>query len=208
MDLGAVAETWAADGFVVLPEYLPPDDLHSAVRDLPSLFPTADEFHDGVDPVRNARFLGDEFNGIDSFPFASRALNLLAVCDELIDLTTALLGERDVRLYSAEAWAKYEGAADYEQDLHRDYLNHTILVPSRAPEFQQVECFLFLSDVTPELGAPRMVARSDTVDGLPAKPNFFPRTDSEDNGDEFVAGKGRPDLYAREVAATGAAGTV
>lgn len=208
MDLAAAARTWAADGFVVLPDYLPAEDLHAAVRDLPLLFPTADEFHDSVDPGRNARFHGDEFNGIDAFPFAGPGLNRLVVCDALVDLATVFLGNPEVRLYSAEAWAKYEGAADYDQHLHRDYLNHTVLVPSRAPEFQQVECFVFLSDVTAELGAPRMVARSPETDALPAKPNFFPRHDSGDSGDEFVATEGRPDLYAQEVVATGNAGTV
>lgn len=208
MDLAAAAETWASDGFVVLPEYLPADELNAAVRDLPSLFPSGEEFHDAVDPARRARFLGDEFNGIDSFPFPSQPLNRLVACDALIDLATTFLQERNVRLYAAEAWAKYEGAADYEQDLHRDYLNHTLLVPSRAPQFRHLECFVFLSDVTAELGAPRMVARSNDTDALPAKPNFFPRTDSSDSGNGFVATTGRPDLYAREIAATGRAGTV
>ncbi|HJR39093.1 MAG TPA: hypothetical protein VJ819_11995 [Nocardioidaceae bacterium] len=68
MDLAAVAETWEADGFVVLPEYLPAGDVHAAIRDLPLLFPTGDGFHDAVDPARNARFADDEFNGIDSSP--------------------------------------------------------------------------------------------------------------------------------------------
>jgi hypothetical protein len=208
MDLAAVAERWVANGFVVLPHHLPAEDLDPAVRDLPLLFPTGEEFHDAVDPVRNARFLGDEFNGIDSFPFASQALNRLVVCEGLIELAATLLGDRALRLYSAEAWAKYEGAADYDQDLHRDYLNHTMLVPSRAARFQQVEFFVFLSDVTAELGAPRMVPRSSITDALPARPNFFPRTDSAGTGDAFVATSGRADLYAKEVAATGKPGTV
>jgi hypothetical protein len=207
MDLAQAAETWAEDGFVVLPEYLPTTALNEAVGELPSLFPTGEEFHDHTDPGRNARFLGDEFNGIDSFPFASRALNHLPVCDALIDLATTFLDVEDVRLYSAEVWAKFEGAADYDQNLHRDYLNHTILVPSTAPGFRQLECFVFLSDVTVELGAPRMVARSPETEALPARPNFFPRTDTS-SGDPFVSSKGRPDLYAHEVAATGKAGTV
>jgi hypothetical protein len=206
MDLMRAAESWAENGFVVLPEYLPVEDLQAAVHALPRLFPTGDEFHDRVDPERNARFFGDEFNGIDSFPFASPALNRLPVCDALIDLATTFLGQ-DVRLYSAEAWAKYERAADYEQDLHRDYLNHTILVPSTAPEFRQLECFVFLTDVTAELGAPRMVARSPQTDALPARPNFFPRVDTSSGG-PFVSSHGRPDLYAQEVAATEQAGTV
>ena len=103
---------------------------------------------------------------------------------------------------------KYEGAANYDQDLHRDYLNHTILAPSSAPEYRQVEFFVFLSDVTPELGAPRMVPRSTVTDELPAKPNFFPAAAVSDDNDGFVAAAGRPDLYERETPASGPAGTV
>jgi len=175
------------------------------------MFPSGDDFHDAVDPQRNARFIGDEFNGIDSFPFASPALNRIPVCDALVSLAETLLDDTDIRLYSAEAWAKYEGAADYDQDLHRDYLNHTIVVPSSAPAFRQVEVFVFLCDVTTELGAPRMVPRSSITDALPAKPNFFPRdaTDDDDHDDVgFVASTGRPDLYESETAAVGPAGTV
>ena len=208
MDLGRVVEAWISDGFVILPSYLPAEDLGPAVSDLDAMFPSAHDFHDAVNPDRNARFIGDEFNGIDSFPFAALALNRIPVCDALVSLASTLLGERDIRLYSAEAWAKYEGAADYDQALHRDYLNHTILVPSSSTPFRQVELFVFLSDVTAELGAPRMVPRSSATDDLPAKPNFFPRRDGTDNGNGFVATAGRPDLYEREIPATGPAGTV
>ena len=208
MDLETAAASWVADGFVVLDRYLPSDELAAVQRELPHVFPSGEDFHDDVDLTRNARFIGDEFNGIDSFPFASRAMNQLAVCDALIELAATLLEDGSVRLYSAESWAKYEGAADYDQDLHRDYLNHTLLVPSDAPQFRQVEFFVFLSDVTPELGAPRMVARSKESDALSARPNFFPRTDGNISGDGWVDPTGHPDLYAREVVAAGPAGTV
>lgn len=208
MDMDATRHSWIKDGFAVLPGYLPAADLDPAVSELGLLFPTADEFHGAVDPQRNARFIGDEFDGIDSFPFASPAVNRIPACDALISLATALLDTPDIRLYSAEAWAKYEGAADYDQDLHRDYLNHTMLAPSSAPAFRQVELFVFLSEVTVELGAPRMVPRSAVTDGLPAKPNFFPRIDPSDTDEGFVSSTGRPDLYEMEVAATGPPGTV
>ncbi|HXH80664.1 phytanoyl-CoA dioxygenase family protein [Nocardioides sp.] len=208
MDLDAARESWVEDGFVILPGYLPTDDLAPALAELEVMFPSAKDFHAGVDPDRNARYVGDEFNGIDSYPFASLALNRIPVSDALVSLAATLLGSRDIRLYSAEAWAKYEGAADYDQDLHRDYLNHTILAPSNAPAFRQVEVFVFLSDVTVELGAPRMVPRSSVTDDLPAKPNFFPRTDPADDDEGFVASPGRPDLYETEIPATGPAGTV
>jgi hypothetical protein len=208
MDLDAASRSWIEDGFVVLPGYLPATDLAAAVDELGLLFPSAEDFHDGADPDRNARFVGDEFDGIDGFPFASAALNRIPVCDALVELATTLLGTPDIRLYSAEAWAKYEGAADYDQDLHRDYLNHTVLAPSTAPAYRQLELFVFLSEVTVELGAPRMVPRTAATDGLPAKPNFFPRRDTSDTEAGFVASTGRPDLYREEVPATGPPGTV
>lgn len=208
MDMDAAAKSWSEDGFVVLPGYLPAEVLAPALDELELVFPTGDDFHDGVNADRNERFLGDEFNGIDSFPFVSLALNRIPVCDELVSLASTLLGTPGIRLYSAEAWAKYEGAADYEQDLHRDYLNHTIVVPSSDPAFGQVEIFVFLCEVSTELGAPRMVPRSDVTDSLPAKPNFFPRNDPSDDDDGFIASPGRPDLYDREIPATGPAGTV
>ncbi len=207
MDVNAARKSWIDDGFVILPGFLPAEVLDPAVDELALLFPAGDDFHDGVNPDRNARFMGDEFNGIDRFPFAGLALNRVPVCDALVSLASTLLGTPDVRLYSAEAWGKYQGAADYDQDLHRDYLNHTILVPSNDPAFRQVEFFVFLCDVSAELGAPRMVPRSDVTDALPAKPNFFPRTDNNDD-DGFVSTTGRPDLYDHEVPATGPAGTV
>jgi hypothetical protein len=37
---------------------------------------------------------------------------MLAVSDRVVDLAQALLADKDLRIYSAEARAKYTGAAD------------------------------------------------------------------------------------------------
>ncbi|WP_459803447.1 phytanoyl-CoA dioxygenase family protein [Herbidospora sp. RD11066] len=205
MDLDDAARTWLTHGFVVLPAFIPAGELAPAQSELGLLFPSAEGFHDGTDP-RRERFLGDEFNGIDAFPFASVELGLLAVHERLSGLAEHLLGERDVRIYSAEAWAKYTGAADYDQVMHRDYLNHTILVPSDAPGFRQVEMFVYLVDVPDELGPPHLVSRTRTGH-LPARPNWYPR-DGGIRESGFVATEGSPELYEAEVSAAGPAGTV
>jgi hypothetical protein len=171
--------------------------------DLDTVFPSADGFHDGTDP-RRARFLEDEFAGIDALPFGSVELGLLAVHPRIVTLARALLGDDDLRLYSAEAWAKYTGAADYDQDLHRDYLNHTLLVPS--PLFRQLELFVYLVDVPDDLGPPHFVPRKHTAE-LPPVPNWFPRSRDRAPESRFEA-DARPDLYEREVSAAGPAGTV
>jgi hypothetical protein len=141
MDLEGAAHIWRRDGFVILPGYLPEEVLGPAVAELDTMFPSPSAFHDGSDP-RRQRYLGDEFAGIDSFPFDSTELSLLAGHDMLVRLARTLLGAEDLRMYSAEAWAKYTGAADYDQDLHRDYLNHTMLVPSTADDYRQLEMFV------------------------------------------------------------------
>jgi hypothetical protein len=208
MDLTAVSREWQEHGFVILPGYLPDDVLRPALAELDLMFPSAQGFHDGSDP-RRGRFLDDEFDGIDSFPFASTEVSLLAVHDMLVRLAEDLLAGDDIRMYSAEAWAKYTGAVDYDQELHRDYLAHTVLVPSDDPRYRQLEMFVYLVDVPEELGPPHLVPSTATTD-VPVKPNWFPRADwTAGGGDlaEFVA-SGQPHLYEREVSAAGPAGTV
>jgi hypothetical protein len=185
---------WDDHGVVLLPGHLDEDDRHAATAALAELYPTAAEFHGDADPERNARFRDDQFTGIDEFPWASVELNLLAVHERIVMLAEALLGSSDIRIYSAEAWAKYTGAVDYDQPHHRDFLNHTVTVPTSAPEFRQCEMFVYLSDVTDEHGATRFVSRTHTAD-IPLMPNWLDRS-------------ARPELYEHEASATGPAGTI
>ncbi|MBX9623857.1 MAG: phytanoyl-CoA dioxygenase family protein [Gemmataceae bacterium] len=193
-DLADAVARWAEHGFVVLAGWVPAAELEPARRELADLYPPADEFHTRPDDPRAAKLRGDEFAGITPFPFPGPELGLLAVHPRLVALAEALLGTADVRLYSAEAWAKYTGAADYDQPLHRDYLNHTLLAPADDPAFRQVELFLYLCDVPEELGPPHFVSKTLTR-GTPAFPNWLSRDE-------------RPEWYAAEASAAGPAGTV
>jgi hypothetical protein len=206
MQTDAIVSRWLSDGFVVLPEFLSQGELAAARGELEQMFPAAGGFHDRTER-RYERYLGDEFAGIDSFPFASAEISLLAVHERIIGLAERLLGVRDIRIYSAETWAKYTGAADYDQALHRDYLNHTILAPSADAACQQAEFFLYLSDVPEELGPPHFVSCSRTA-ALPAKPNWYPKEAQADDEYGWVAHAGSPDLYESEASAAGPAGTV
>ena len=209
MDLDDAVRAWHTDGFAILPGFIPADELAPAVADLGTMFPSPEGFHDGTDPRRD-RFVGDEFDGIDSFPFTAVEVSLLAVHPRVTALAEALLGERDLHLYGAEAWAKYTGANDYDQDLHRDYLNHTVLVPTTTPGCGQVEMFVFLTDVPETLGPPHLVPRKHTAH-LPPVPNWFLRpgaTGGQEPTGRFLATGGNEDLYAAEVSGAGPAGTV
>ncbi len=110
VDLGSAARQWQTHGFVILPAFVPAAELKPALDELPAMYPTAEGFHDGTDERRD-RFTVDEWAGIDSFPFRSTELSLLAVSGRVIDLAETLLADSDLRISSAEAWAKYTGAA-------------------------------------------------------------------------------------------------
>ena len=112
-------------------------------RELDTIFPTADEYHDGPVEERTRQFRGDEFAGIREFPLPSVELSLLAVHPRLVEFAATVLGADDIRLSMGEAWAKYAGAADYRQAHHRDYFNPTPLVPSAGFAVPQLEMFVY-----------------------------------------------------------------
>jgi hypothetical protein len=131
------------------------------------------------------------------FPFEDGALNEIVVHDRIIDLAEQLLGvtDTDLRLYQAMLSAKYgEGALSDEQLLHVDFGNHTLVVPRHEPGYQQLELFVYLSDVTPETAATRVVSRRLTPD-IPVERTYLSQTDYAD-------------LYAAEVPASGPAGSI
>ncbi len=185
---------WDRHGFAVLPAYLDEEELDAGVKELGLLFPTAAEFAADADPARNAPYRDDEYGGLRTFPFQSAELSLLAVHPSLVALARTLLRTEDVRIYSAEAWAKYTGAARYEQAHHRDFENHTVTVPSDDPAHRNLELFVFLHEVDEELGPTHVVSAARTED-LPLLPHVMTRAE-------------RPDLYDDEVSAAGPAGTV
>ena len=167
-----IAAGVARQGYAIAPGFLSGADIAPAVDELPLMFPTADEFADDVDPARNDRFRVGQFGGVDVLPFESLAWNLLAVHPRLLDVAEATLCTDDIRMYRAEAWAKYEQAADYDQTLHRDFLNHSLVVPTDDPRYGQVEMFLYLSDMTPDLGPTHVVPTRHT-EHLPPIPNHL-----------------------------------
>ena len=192
--LDEAARLWNEHGVVLLPGFLEQADIEAAQRDIASICPTADEFHDGVDPDRNARFRDDQFTGIDDFPWAGIDLDLLAVHPKVIAVAESLLGTDDLRLYSAESWAKYTGATDYDQPHHRDFLNHTVTVPTSDPRFRQCEMFIYLSDVTESHGPTHFVSQTETRE-LPLMPNWLDRA-------------ANPRLYEVEFSGAGPAGSI
>jgi hypothetical protein len=192
--LEAAAAHFREHGYVVLSGFLTEYDLRPAQNELGLVFPTAEEYHHSRDPDLRARFAGRVSAGIDYFPFASVEWSLLGVSQPLAGLAEALLDTSDIRVYELHNWAKYTGAADYEQDLHRDYGDHTLVVPVGDSASGAVEMFIYVHDV-PETHGPTHVVSQLRTASLP--PSL-----------QRITKDAYPEIYSHEVSAAGPAGTV
>jgi Phytanoyl-CoA dioxygenase (PhyH) len=194
---------------VLVPSLVPPADIEAARPQLFRLYPTPEEVASGErtprtepflppsstrDDGEGRRFRREQFTGLRDAPTGDPALDRLALHHRILDLVEAILGTADVRLYQAETFAKYAGAAEYEQPLHIDETNHTLLPPRRDGRFRQVQLFLYLSDVTEARGATRVVSKQVTS--------------SIARDDLYFHRSGPIRLDDHEVAAVGPAGSV
>jgi hypothetical protein len=186
---------WDKDGWFVYQRLIPLDVLEPAQRALHGLFPTADEFADYADPERIAPLLSEQGAPQPQFPFESDALNDLALNDLIIDLAQQLLAFDDIGLYQAAVAAKYSnGALNDEQDHHLDSPKDAGCLPRAIADDQHATMFIYLSDVTPDTAATRVLPREVTA-GIPVERSHLPF-------DEFSQ------LYALEQSASGPAGSV
>jgi len=176
-------------GFALVEGFLTPAELEAAQQALWLHFPRPEEYF--AEPARFADYARSQFAGVEEFPYRSWDLNRLAFHPDLVDAAERYLGTSELHLYKVELWAKYAGAVDYTQPLHRDYGSHSLVVPRDDGAYQQLTTFIFLSDVTAADAPTCLVPFADGKD-VPYTPLYL------DFGE-------RADV---EVAATGPAGSL
>jgi ectoine hydroxylase-related dioxygenase (phytanoyl-CoA dioxygenase family) len=186
---------WETDGWCVLEHFLPHEVVEAAQEGLAREFPSAEDFAENREPERNAPFRTDSHTVMPTFPFEHAPFNDVVLHDRLIDLAEEFLGLTELRLYQGALSAKYaSGAESDDQLLHVDYGNHTLVVPRGDVGYQHLELFVYLSDVTADTGATRMVSRRLTRD-IPIERTYLSLMDYRH-------------LYEAEVPAEGPAGSV
>jgi len=158
-------------GFTLMEGFLAPDELAAARRALWRHFPTPEDYF--ADPDAHAAYAGGQFAGVLEFPYRSWDLNHLAFHPDLVDAAERFLGTTELHLYKVELWAKYAGAANYDQPLHRDFGSHSLVVPRTDGRYRQLTTFIFLSDVTEEDGPTRIVPYERGRD-VPFTPLYIP----------------------------------
>jgi hypothetical protein len=140
-------------GYFVLEGFLGADELAAAQGALWLHYPRPEEYF--ADADAHAWLATSQWDGIVKGPWRSWSLNRLAFHPDLLDLAQRFLGSADLRLYDAELWAKYAGAADYEQIHHRDFGNHTLVVPKRSDPATQMTSWILLRTSVRRTDRPR-----------------------------------------------------
>jgi hypothetical protein len=176
-------------GFTLVEDFLAPDELKAAQQALWLHFPTPEDYF--ADPAARGEYATSQFAGVEEFPYRSWDLNRLAFHRDLVDAAERFLSTSELHLYKVELWAKYAGAVDYDQPLHRDFGSHSLVVPRHDGRYRQLTTFIFLSDVTGNDGPTRIIPYEDGRH-VPFTPLYL----------EFGA------LADEEVAATGRAGAL
>lgn len=151
----ATLDEIAEQGFALVEDFLSPDELTAAQEALWLHFPRPADYF--AHPEAHARYGDSQFAGVEEFPYRSWDLNRLAFHPDLVDAAERYLGTSDLHLYKVELWAKYAGAVNYDQPLHRDYGSHSLVTPRPDRRYQQLTSFIFLSDVGHDDGPTRIV---------------------------------------------------
>jgi hypothetical protein len=196
---------WHEDGWCLAASALPGETVRAAQVAVAELLPTAAQMDGGADDDTNR--WRDWDAAWPEFPFEARALNDVVMHETVIGIAEQLLGSDDIRCYSALLTAKYANQpSGYNRLLHADYPNQTLAVPRRDLAYQQVEMFVYLSDVTLANGATRFVSHKTTAE-VPVEEHTLNLTDYAHlyNDDGAAIGAAgtivcyRPDVYHRSV---------
>jgi hypothetical protein len=159
-------ETWRRDGGVLIPQFFTAAEVAAVVADFEKVFAgvsgAAEPLVKSV-PGLIGSFNAAQFKSFEAVPLdCSPALNLIGVHPALMAFARAALETEDLNLYQCQAWAKFTGAADYEQPFHCDYLNHTLVAPSEDVRRNSVTIMCYFTDVTEGHGPMHYVPKPDS----------------------------------------------
>jgi ectoine hydroxylase-related dioxygenase (phytanoyl-CoA dioxygenase family) len=194
----ADVDHWHKHGYVIIEEFLRPDELKAAQQNLYQYLPSWHEYKERAPLFRNMQG-GSSLSAPGwvryEFPYIGDALNRVALHPFLVGFVERLVGHHNLLASHGAIVGKYAGRADYDQELHEDYTNNTLAFPGSGTEMVDVPMIVFYSDVTEDLGPTYIVSKKHTQHLAPTGKRFYSRKDY-------------PDLYSHETPATLPAGSV
>ena len=195
-------EAWRKEGAVVVPEFFDDEEIADVKKDFEIIFPDRRAETTALNLKKKGevgRTTIEQFKNFENIPFdCSSSLNLISVHPSLIEFARSALRTREVRLYQAQAWAKFTGEADFDQAFHCDFGNHTLTVPSIDECLNSITFIIYFTDVSEAHGPTHYVKRTDS-DSLNGKERFL------ENREDL---KYQKELSKFELSAAGPAGTL
>ena len=192
-DISTAVEQWRTQGWTVVHDLVPTEEIDAAVEELWGHFPHPVDYHSG-NPAAQAQFEGEstdlryqptkqgnahqlkdvqnegaefrlrQFLGHVLFPYDSYLLKRLQIHPNVVDFAKKAMGDEDIRLYQARIWGKYTGVTNYEQPFHHD--RNPTIVPDRVePGWWNMLGFLYLSDVEEGVGPTQILSIGDSPPG-------------------------------------------
>ena len=178
-------DTWRSEGAVLVPKFFTKKEIKGVVNDFEIVFPgrrteaealnkkskgeVGNKLPLQLSGKKMGKTTGEQFRNFENIPFdCSHALNLVAIHPALVSFARSALKTQEVRLYQAQAWAKYTGEADFDQAFHCDFGNHTLTVPSEDECLNAITFIIYFTDVTEAHGPTHFVNRNDSkkLDGI------------------------------------------
>jgi Phytanoyl-CoA dioxygenase (PhyH) len=196
--------TVRTNGYAVQEGFLSATELAAAREGLFQEFPEHDDYF--ADPERHRHLVKHQFAGLRLGPFTSWPLTRLTFHPDLVNAAERFCGTTNLELYKIELWAKYSGAVDYDQAHHRDFGNHSLVVPRRDLRWPQLITFILLSDVTEHNGPTRVIPRQ-VGDDTPMIPHTLERGELVDHEVAITGPAGSIFLYTTDVIHRGSAMT-
>ena len=189
---------WHRHGYVLIEEFLAPEELKAALENLYQYLPSWQEYSERAPLFRNMQ----GSSGLSApgwvryeFPYVGDALNQVALHPFLVGFVERLVGHTNLLMSHGAIVGKYAGRADYDQELHEDYTNNTLAFPSSGTTMVDVPMIVYYTDVTEDLGPTYIVSKEHTRHLGPTGARFYSRAD-------------HPELYEHEKPATLPAGSV
>jgi ectoine hydroxylase-related dioxygenase (phytanoyl-CoA dioxygenase family) len=158
---------WHRHGFAIVERFLDEVELKAVHDDLHRYMPAWDEYVARQPMFRDLQG-GSRRSSMGwvrhEFPFDGDALNHVAVHPYLVAFAARLVGHERLALSHGAVVGKYAGRADYDQELHPDYSNNTLVVPQEGTESIDIPMIVYHTDVTIDLGPTYVVSQEVTRD--------------------------------------------
>ncbi|GFZ44196.1 hypothetical protein JCM24511_01917 [Saitozyma sp. JCM 24511] len=195
---------WHEHGYVIIERFLSPEEMEGINEGVHQHMPTSDEIarrelvFGGLMGTSSRNMKGSSAAAVRyDFPYDSDALNNLAMHPFLLAFAERLAETDDLALSLGHLVGKYAGRGEYDQALHSDYSNNSLVIPQESKRWIDIPMIVYLTDVTPDLGPTYVVSQKHTE----------PRKLMED-GFRHHTRQDFPELYDVEVPALVPAGSV